>query len=154
MPIAEIQRFLPPALEGAHVVIGSREVDGASRFDEPPRRHVMGRVFNALVRNLLVPEIQDTQCGFKCFSADAADAIFSRLTRVGFGFDVESLVIARRLGYRIDEIPISWYFDADSRVRMFRDSGGMMLDVLAIWWKERRGCYDRRPSASGPDDVS
>lgn len=143
MPIAEVRNFLPPLLENVDVVIGSREVEGAVRYEEPGRRHLMGRVFNALVRRLLIPEIQDTQCGFKCFRGEAADEIFSRVTRTGFGFDVESLVIAGRFGHRMMEIPVHWHFDPDSRVRMIRDSGGMILDVLLIWLKARRGTYDR-----------
>lgn len=143
MPIEEVQNFLPPHLEGLDVVIGSREVTGAVRYEEPGRRHLMGRVFNTLVRTLLVPDVQDTQCGFKCFRAEAANEIFSRVTRTGFCFDVESLVIARRFGYRMAEIPVRWHFDSDSRVRMIRDSGGMILDVFLIWLKARRGAYDR-----------
>jgi dolichyl-phosphate beta-glucosyltransferase len=143
MPIEEIQNFLPPALEHVDVVIGSREVAGAVRYEEPGRRHLMGRVFNTLVRILLVPEIQDTQCGFKCFRGEAADEIFSRITRTGFCFDVESLVIAGRFGYRMAEIPVRWHFDSDSRVRVIQDSGGMILDVFLIWLKARRGVYDR-----------
>ena len=144
MPIAEVQNFLPPHHEHYDVVIGSREVAGAVRYQEPGRRHLMGRVFNTLVRFFLTPGIQDTQCGFKCFRGDAADEIFSRLTRTGFGFDVESLVIANRLGYRVTEIPVHWYYDSDSRVRMIRDSCGMLFDVIVVWFKSRMGAYDAR----------
>ena len=143
MPIEEVQNFLPPILEDIDVAVGSREAAGAVRYEEPGRRHLMGRVFNALVRILLIPDIQDTQCGFKCFRAEAADEIFSRVTRTGFCFDVESLVIAARFDYRMTEIPVHWHFDSDSRVRMIRDSGGMILDVFLIWLKARRGAYDR-----------
>lgn len=142
MPIAELKNFLPPALENVDIAIGSREVEGAVRYSEPGRRHRMGRAFNGLVRLLLVPEIQDTQCGFKCFSAEAANQIFSRLTRPGFGFDVEALVIANRFGYRIMEIPVRWHFDSDSRVRMIRDSFGMIFDVIVIWFNRFRGVYE------------
>ena len=145
MPIAEVQNFLPPLLEHTDVVIGSREAAGAVRYEEPGRRHLMGRVFNSLVRLLLIPEIQDTQCGFKCFRAEAADEIFSRVTRTGFCFDVESLVIASRFGYRMAEIPVRWYFDGDSRVRVIRDSLEMLFDLFAIWLKARRGSYDPGP---------
>lgn len=143
MPIVELQNFLPPSLEGIDVAIGSREVAGAIRFEEPGMRHLMGRAFNTLVRILLLEGIQDTQCGFKCFRAEAADEIFSRVTRTGFCFDVETLVIANQLGYRVVEVPVHWYFDGDSRVRMIRDSGGMMLDVFLIWLHARRGSYRR-----------
>jgi dolichyl-phosphate beta-glucosyltransferase len=141
MPIEEVQNFLPPTLENIDVAIGSREAPGSVRYEEPGRRHVMGRVFNTLVRLLLVPEIQDTQCGFKCFRADAAEKIFRRVSRTGFGFDVETLVIANLFGFRIKEIPINWYFDGDSRVRIIRDSLGTSFDVFVIWLKRLRGAY-------------
>lgn len=141
MPIEEVRNFLPPTLEDIDVAIGSREAAGAVRFEEPGSRHVMGRVFNTLVRLLLVPEIQDTQCGFKCFRADAAEEIFSRVSRTGFGFDVETLVIANLFGYRIKEIPVNWHFDGDSRVRIIKDSLGTSFDVFMIWLKRLRGAY-------------
>jgi len=146
MPIEELKNFLPPRLEHFDIAIGSREAVGAVRYEEPGMRHVMGRVFNTLVRLLLIPKIQDTQCGFKCFVAEAANEIFSRVTRTGFGFDVEALVIANRFGYRIEQIPVRWHFDSDSRVRVIQDTLGTVLDVLVIWLKASRGAYDPKQS--------
>jgi dolichyl-phosphate beta-glucosyltransferase len=143
MPISELKNFLPPDLEDIDVAIGSREAEGAIRFEEPGRRHLMGRVFNGLIRILLIDEIQDTQCGFKCFRAEAAEEIFGQVTRTGFCFDVETLVIARQFGYRMAEIPVRWHFDRDSRVRVIRDSTDMFLDLFLIWLKVRRGSYRR-----------
>ncbi|MFQ5418064.1 MAG: glycosyltransferase [Myxococcota bacterium] len=143
MPIEEVVRFLPPHLDGTEVGIGSREATGAVRYQEPPRRHVMGRLFNALVRALLIADIQDTQCGFKCFRGDAAEQIFSRVTLTGYCYDVESLVIAGRLGYRMVEVPVPWTFDSDSRVRVVRDTIDMVLDLFVIWTNAKRGRYDR-----------
>ena len=101
MPIAHIDDFLRRIDDGYDVVIGSREAEGARRFDEPTLRHVMGRVFNWTVKAIAVPGIQDTQCGFKCFRAAAAEDLF-RLQRVpGFGFDVEILHLALKRGYRV-----------------------------------------------------
>lgn len=145
-PIEEVRNFLPPLLENIDIAIGSREAVGAVRYEEPEMRHFMGRVFNMLVRLLLIPKIQDTQCGFKCFRAEAADEIFSRVTRTGFGFDVESLVIANRFGYRIEQIPVNWHFDSDSRVRVIQDTFGTVIDVLVIWLKAQRGSYDPKGS--------
>ena len=94
MPVEEVPKF-PAALQGPHgVAIGSREVKGARRIGEPGHRHLMGRVFNLIVRLLAVPGLQDTQCGFKCFTRDAVQEIFRRQTIDGFGFDVEVLYIA------------------------------------------------------------
>ncbi len=145
MPLDEVNRFLPPALHGYDVAIASREAPGAVRYHEPPYRHWMGRVFNSLVHLLVLPDIEDTQCGFKCFRAAAAEEIFPRLTRSGFSFDVEALAIARHRGFSIVEVPIPWHFDPDSRVRMFRDTLRMGLDLLAVRRNLRRGRYDDRP---------
>ena len=94
MPINEVTKFLPPALDGYDVAIASREVEGAHRYDEPGYRHLMGRVFNLIVRLLAVHGIQDTQAGFKCFRRDAAHELFPLQTINGWGFDVEILFIA------------------------------------------------------------
>jgi dolichyl-phosphate beta-glucosyltransferase len=141
MPIEQVSRFLPPALDNPAVVIGSREVAGAVRYNEPAYRHLIGRVFNTLVRWAALPGLQDTQCGFKCFRADVADLVFPRQTMVGMSFDVEVLFIARRLGYHIDEVPIDWYFDPDSRVRLVQDSLRMFMDLMTIRRNARQGRY-------------
>ena len=143
MPVRELERFMPPALGEADVAIGSREGVGARRVGEPARRHVAGRAFNTVVGLLAVPGIQDTQCGFKMFTAAAVDAIFPYTTVDGWAFDIEVLYIARLRGLRVREVPIEWHFRADSRVRMFRDSFGMLGEVLRIRARARRGQYAR-----------
>ncbi|MFZ6026542.1 MAG: dolichyl-phosphate beta-glucosyltransferase [Chloroflexota bacterium] len=143
MPIEEINRFLPPAIDGCHVAIASREGPGAVRYDEPPYRHFVGRVYNTIIRILALPGLQDTQCGFKCFSAQATHELFLRQTLTGWSFDVELLYIARRRGYCIVEIGIPWYFNADSKIRVLHDSLRMFLDLLTIRWNGLRGVYDR-----------
>lgn len=141
MPIAELARFLERVPARADVAIGSREGDGARRLGEPARRHSMGRAFNGLVRSVLLPEFQDTQCGFKLFSADAARAIFERATIDGWAFDVEALYLAHRLGLRVDVVPITWHYSADSRVSPVGDALRMARDVAAIRWRAARGTY-------------
>lgn len=143
MPIEEVNRFIPPEQNGVDIVIASREAPGAVRYDEPAYRHYIGRVFNTMVRLLALPGLQDTQCGFKCFRDEVAESVFSLQTMPGMAFDVEALFIARRLGYDISEIPIPWYFDADSRVRLVQDSMKMALDLLSIRRNARRGLYDK-----------
>jgi glycosyltransferase involved in cell wall biosynthesis len=145
MPVHELPRFMPPALGGAHVAIGTREGAGARRVGEPALRHLAGRGFNFAVRSLVVPGIQDTQCGFKMFTAEAADAIFPFVTVTGWAFDIEVLHIARRRGFTIREVPIEWHFRPDSRVRLVRDSVAMMSDVLRIRVRALRGIYDGTP---------
>src|SRR4051812_47658021 len=90
MPVDEISRFLPPAID-APIVIASREGPGAVRYDEPTYRHFTGRVFNTIIRLLVLHDLNDTQCGFKMFRADAARELFPRQTLMGWSFDVELL---------------------------------------------------------------
>lgn len=143
MPIDEVGRFLPPALSDFDVAIGSREAPGAIRYDEPWHRHVMGRVFNTIVRLFAVHGFQDTQAGFKMFRAEAAEALFPLQTLDGWSFDVEVLFIAQQRGYRIVEIPIPWYYKSNTRIHPLRDSIDMFTDVLRIRWNALRGRYRR-----------
>jgi dolichyl-phosphate beta-glucosyltransferase len=131
MPVTEITRFIPPVID-VPIAIASREAPGAVRYHEPFYRHMTGRVFNTLIRLLVLPGLHDTQCGFKMFRADAAADLFPRLTLMAWSFDVELLYIARLRGYPILEVPISWYFNRESKVRVIRDSWRMFLDLLII----------------------
>ena len=134
---------LADQLDGTYqVVIASREGQGSRRVGEPYLRHLMGRVFNALVRVLAVPGIQDTQCGFKAFAGGCARDIFSRQTIAGFGFDVEILYLARKGGYGIREVPVTWVYRASSRVDPLRDTIRMFVDVLRVRLNDLRGKYE------------
>lgn len=141
MPIEEVEKFIPPTAPDYDVAIASREAPGAVRYNEPWYRHLMGRVFNFIVRVLAVPGIQDTQCGFKCFRHEIAQDLFSTQTIDGWAFDVEILHIAIRRGYRIIEIPINWYYGEGSRVSPIRDSVRMFVEVLRIRRAGRAGRY-------------
>ncbi len=141
MPIEQVSRFLPPQLEGVDVAIASREAKGARRIDEPGFRHFVGRVFNLLVRLLVLPGIQDSQCGFKCFSAEAAGLIFPLQTEKGWSFDVELLAIARENGLKIREVPIDWTYSAGSRMNVFKEAFRMAGDLLRIRRKRSAGAY-------------
>jgi dolichyl-phosphate beta-glucosyltransferase len=153
MPAAEFTHFMPSLREGCDIVIGSREAPGAQRFDEPAYRHLMGRVFNRLVQLLLLPGIEDTQCGFKVFRREVARDLCQRQTIDGWGFDVELLVIARLRDYRVREIPIRWYCVPGSRVRPVRDTLAMVAEMLRIRANARRGQYSQ-PTASQQHDVA
>jgi len=142
MPIEEVAKFMPPAELSAPIAIGSREAVGAERFNEPLYRHLIGRVFNFLVRVIALPGLDDTQCGFKLFREDAAKDIFPLLTSFGWTFDVEALFIARKMGYKIVEIPIHWYHHPRSTVKVFRDSFRMGLDLIKIRINGLLGKYD------------
>jgi glycosyltransferase involved in cell wall biosynthesis len=143
MPVGEINRFLPPALTGADIAIASREAPGAVRYHEPAYRHVVGRIFNGLIRLLALPQLHDTQCGFKCFRGQVAEDLFHCQTLTGWSFDVEVLLIAGRRGYRIVELPIPWYYNPNSKISVLRDSLRMALDILTVRLKSARGVYDK-----------
>ena len=78
MPIEETAKFLSPNISNYEIAIASREAPGAVRYDEPRYRHLGGRLINLIIRLLILPGLQDTQCGFKCFRADVADDLFKR----------------------------------------------------------------------------
>lgn len=145
MPIDEINKFLPPAVDDFDIVIASREAPGAVRFNEPSYRHLGGRAINLAIRFLILPGLNDTQCGFKCFRADAAEYLFRRQTLMGWSFDIELLYLARRKKMRVKEIPIHWYFDADSKVNAVRDALRMLGDIFRIHINAWRGKYDLKP---------
>ena len=143
MPIEEIAKFLPPQSVGYDVMMATREGRDALRIGEPVHRHIMGRIFNRIIQIAALPGIQDTQCGFKMFSRRAAEDLFSVQQMVGIGFDVELLYIARKRGYRIREIPSTWHFDADSRMRLIYDSLYILLEIQQIHRNWQRGVYDQ-----------
>ena len=153
MPLDNLQRFLDLANSTSppDMVIGSREAPGAQRHGEYWLRYLIGRVFNAFVRVLVLPGIADTQCGFKLLSAEAAEDLFRRLTVSGFAFDVELLVLARRSGYEIREVGIVWHGRTDSRVAVSRGAVAF-VDVLRVRWNAWSGRYGRR-SAEGDDGL-
>ena len=144
MPVDQINRFLPPACT-CDIAIASREAVGAIRYNEPGFRHLTGRIYNFWIRSLVLPGLQDTQCGFKCFRAEVAKDIFPWQTLTGWSFDVELLAIARRHHYSIVEIGIPWYYNPGSKLNILRDSSRMFLDLLQIRRNLRRGIYDIRP---------
>lgn len=141
MPIAEINRFIPPEFSDFDIAIGSREAPGAVRYNEPEYRHLGGRAINLMIRFLALPGLHDTQCGFKCFRGPIAEDIFSYQTLAGWSFDIEILYMARRRGYRIQEIPIPWYFNPATKLSPIKDALQMALDIWTIRANARRGVY-------------
>jgi dolichyl-phosphate beta-glucosyltransferase len=141
MPIEEVRKFLPPVLADFDVAIGSREGLLARRVGEPTHRHLTGRMFNLVVQRLALPGIEDSQCGFKMFTAGAVQRIFPRVTVDGWAFDVEVLTIARASGLRIVEVPIEWHYRRESQVTLVRDGIAMMRELLRIRARAARGLY-------------
>ena len=148
MPPEQIGAFLAVVPSQCDIAIGSREGPGATRVGEPLHRHLLGRVFNTLVRTLVLPGIQDTQCGFKLFSAEAAAAVLPTTTIEGWSFDVELLASARAQGWRIREVPIEWHYGHESKLRVLPHSVEMFRDLMRIRGNVRRGLYDRRPAVA------
>lgn len=144
MPIEEITKFLPPNYPDYDVLIASREGKLARRIGEPEYRHIMGRIFNFIVKLTAVNQFEDTQCGFKMFKRSAAEDLFAVQQMNGIGFDVELIYIAIRRGYKIVDIPITWYFDPDSRMRLVQDSLNILREIWEIRQNWRKGVYARR----------
>ncbi|MFN8399813.1 MAG: dolichyl-phosphate beta-glucosyltransferase [Anaerolineales bacterium] len=144
MPIEDLAKFLPPVSGDFDIAIGSREAPGAIRYNEPPYRHIGGRAINLAIRFFILPGLQDTQCGFKCFRAETTQMLFEQQTQMGWSFDIELLYLARRKKLRIREIPIHWYFDAGSKVNAIRDALRMISDIFRIHLNAIRGIYDSK----------
>lgn len=145
MPVAEVLKFLPSELGQYDIAIASREAPGSKRIGEPEIRHIMGRVFNLIVKVVAIHSLNDTQCGFKCFRRDVAMDLFPYQTIDGWAFDVELLFIAQKRGYSIIEIPITWIYKDHSKIKPLTDSVNMVLETLRIRRNGWRGLYERKP---------
>ena len=149
-PISEVTKVIDKYHQGYQVIIGSRQIKGASRQQEPLLRHVMGRVFNLVVRIIAVRNISDTQCGFKAFTAEATNDLFNRLVvyknhqaadAYTGAFDVELIFLARKRKYKITQIPVTWKYVNSTRVNPTKDSIRMFVDILKIRWAYLTGKY-------------
>jgi dolichyl-phosphate beta-glucosyltransferase len=152
-PIQDVEKLLPWFDDGYEIVVGSREGSGAKRIREPFHRHLMGRVFNLVVRLLLVRGIADTQCGFKALRGHVAHNIFARVRLYGddarrvtgamvTAYDVEVLFLGQKLGHRIKQIPVEWRYGAESKVNPLTDSWHNFRDVVRVRWNDWCGRYD------------
>jgi glycosyltransferase involved in cell wall biosynthesis len=150
MPIEELDRFQTPLAAGYDIAIGTREGHAARRFDEPAYRHWTGRAFNLAVQRLALPGIEDSQCGFKMFTASAVESIFPLVRVTGWAFDVEVLTIAREQRLRIAEVPIDWHYRRESQLSIVRDSAAMFTDVLRVRARALAGVYRRSARPARP----
>jgi dolichyl-phosphate beta-glucosyltransferase len=138
-PIEELEKLLPFVKEGYGVIIGSRAMKESDiKIHQPFYRELMGKFFNKIVRVLAVGGIKDTQCGFKLFTREAADKIFKLQKLDGFSFDVELLYLAKKLGFKIKEVPIVWINDEETKVSSIKDSAKMFFDLFKIRWLHAR----------------
>jgi 2-polyprenyl-3-methyl-5-hydroxy-6-metoxy-1,4-benzoquinol methylase len=130
----EIERNLPYLTEkGFDAFIGSRVLQSEDQvLDVRFHRKVIGLVFNSLVQTMLFTDIQDTQCGFKMLKREVVQPLFSRTYLNGFGFDIEVLYLATKMGYKIKEGPVSWRAVAGSKVNLVSDSARMFWNILQV----------------------
>jgi dolichyl-phosphate beta-glucosyltransferase len=154
-PIEELKRLMVWIKDhDFDIAIGSREGVGAVRHKEPFIRHLMGRVFNFIIQLLTIKGINDTQCGFKLFRADVAQDLFESLVLFGpntpetnvprvTAFDVEVLLIAKKRGYKIKEVPVSWTYVPTDRVHNIRDSIANLKDVITVKINDLAGKYNK-----------
>lgn len=150
-PIEELPKLMAELDRGVPIAIGSRAVEGARiEVHQPVFREAMGRLFNRLVQTLLLPGLQDTQCGFKLFTGPAAELAFGASRLDGFSFDVEALYIAGRHGLRIAEVPVVWRNDEASRVSL-GGGGTAFVDLLRIRMLAWRGVYGSSGGGGGGD---
>jgi dolichyl-phosphate beta-glucosyltransferase len=140
-PIEDLPRLEQALADGAGVAIGSRALPASQVLvRQGVFREGMGRLFNLAVRALLLPDLRDTQCGFKLFTAAAARDAFAAIRLEGFCFDVEALVAARARGHRIAEVPVTWSNDAATRVGLGKGARAF-ADLVGIRERRRRGLY-------------
>jgi dolichyl-phosphate beta-glucosyltransferase len=137
----QVESFWPFFTEGYGVIIGSRALEASVIGQRQARyKELAGRMGNWMIRKLAVPGIRDTQAGFKMLTGKDADRIFPLLTIDGWGYDIEMLAVARSLGCRIREVPITWINASGSKVRL-----SSYFEVLGDIWRIRRnvraGCY-------------
>ncbi|MEP6669899.1 MAG: dolichyl-phosphate beta-glucosyltransferase [Chthoniobacter sp.] len=152
VPLAEVPAFLrhfeqTPKVD---VLIGNRQ-HAMSRITrrQSPLREGMGKIFNRVLQTLALVDLRDTQCGFKAFRQAACREIFTRQKVEGFAFDVEVLLLAERLGYGVEDLPVEWINSPESKVEIVADSLRMLRDA----WQIQRRLRHMRPELSPPPEV-
>lgn len=138
-PIEELDKLLSYIGGRTDVTIGSRSIAGSDvQVSQAFYRMLMGRIFNLIVRILFHTKMRDTQCGFKLFTREAAEDVFPKAVVNRFGFDVEVLFLAEKLGYKVQEVPVVWINSEESKVSAVRDSIDMFIDLFRIRMRLRK----------------
>ena len=149
-PLAELAKLAEAVASGAAIAIGSRALpDSDIRVHQPRYRELAGKTFKLAVRVATGLPFHDTQCGFKLFRLGATRPLFERQRTNGFAFDVELLLEATALGLPVEEVPVRWSNDAQTKVRFGSASIGMALELARISFRHRgfRSRRDRRELA-------
>lgn len=153
-PIEEAPKLLDALAAGADIAIGSRWLQADTQTQRQPlHRQLFGRIFNLLLRLMLGLQFADTQCGFKAFKRAAAQAIFPQQKIERWGFDPEILFLARKLGFKVQEVPVLWGHSGDTRINPVVDGARMFQEMLRVRWYSVRGEYNAA-SAVGTTDTS
>jgi dolichyl-phosphate beta-glucosyltransferase len=141
-PPSEVERFLPCFEDGYKVVIGSRKMQGAHiTRHQPLWRESLGKVFTWLTNQIATRDISDITCGFKCFSYEASQDLFSRSVIDDWSFDAEILFIAQQRGYTIKELPVTWNDKPGTKVRLWKDALRSIQGLMRIRGNAMRGLY-------------
>jgi dolichyl-phosphate beta-glucosyltransferase len=144
-PLSEAAKLFAALESGADVAIGSRWLDPSLQFQRQPlKRRIYSRTFNLFLKVVLGLPFRDTQCGFKAFTRHAAEAIFPMQQITRWGFDPEILYIARKMKFKVVEVPVIWGHDERSTLHPIRDGIRMGLDTLKVQWNAIKGKYRRR----------
>ncbi|MBM4401801.1 MAG: glycosyltransferase family 2 protein [Candidatus Cloacimonetes bacterium] len=142
-PIDEFNKFLPYLKKGFDVVIGSRRFsDSQVKRQQKFARRFFGNCFYFLVHHFLLPDIADTNCGFKAYRRETAQQIFAKQKLARWGFDAELLFIARKKGFKIKQVPVSWYNADTSTIKVRRVILGTLRELVKIRWNSWKGVYD------------
>ncbi len=145
-PIEEAGKLFEAIAAGADVAIGSRWLKSDLQTQRQPLyRQLFGRIFNLLLRIILSLKFKDTQCGFKAFTRQAAQAIFPRQRIERWGFDPELLYLAKKFGFKVAEVPVEWAHSEGTRISPLRDGTRMFGELLKIRWNALSGKYSIAP---------
>lgn len=149
-PIEEAVKLVDALNAGADVAIGSRWLRAETQTQRQPlHRQIFGRIFNVLLRLSLGLQFKDTQCGFKAFRQGAVQTIFPLQKIERWGFDPEILFLARKFGFRVEEIPVLWGHSGGTRIHPLIDGSRMFMEMLHIRWNDLSGKYDSSGPAAG-----
>jgi dolichyl-phosphate beta-glucosyltransferase len=144
-PIEEAEGLFAALRDGADIAIGSRWLERTRQtIRQPLYRQFFGRCFNAVTRAVMGLPYADTQCGFKAFTRAAAQTVFQLETIERWGFDPEILFIARKRGFKVVEVPVSWAHDERTRISYLKDGIRMLQDIAIVRWNAMLGRYNKQ----------
>ena len=153
-PIEEIDKLLHQLTsEGFDIAIGSRAIAGADEAHRSLLRRIMSGGLRLLVRNIFHIGVQDTQCGFKLFTREAARCLYINQTIMGFSFDLETLYLAQKFGYRVIEVPVTWFDAPGSKVNTTKEIGRFIRDLFKIKWNDWQGVYETKTENCNCDSL-